>query len=283
MITVKLSDGLGNQMFQYAFGKAISAKRQQTVKFETSYFQKTDFRQLGLEKFNVELPNLTTLEHLRYNYFYQYIKFLTRKSSLFNFLSKNFYPEKIEHAYDPEVFTTPCNYFSGYWQDYRFFEEIRAVLLHDFTLLEKPNLQNSEMLHNILTTDSVSLHIRRGDYLAISGQDTCTTQYYRSCIDTINQQIDNPTFFIFSDDMNWVKENFHLNHDVFYVDFNNESPEHDLNLMKYCKHNIIANSTFSWWGAWLNDNPEKIVLLPKQWRANFPTPDGLIPVGWKVL
>jgi len=283
MIAVKISDGLGNQMFQYAFGKSVSAAHQQTVKFETSYFQKTDFRQLGVENFNVELPKLTLQEHLTYNYLFRYISFLSRKIPVFNFLSKNFYQEKIHFQFDPEVFTKSRDYYSGYWQDYRYFENIRAKLLHDFNLLEQPTSQNREMLQKIVSTDSVSLHIRRGDYLAISGQDTCTMEYYKKSIEYIYQKIDSPIFFIFSDDMNWVKENFQIPQEVYYVDFNDTSPQHDLNLMKHCKHNIIANSTFSWWGAWLNDNPKKIVLLPKEWRVGFTTPQGLVPFGWKVM
>lgn len=140
------------------------------------------------------------------------------------------------------------------------------------------------MQYEIKNSNSVSLHIRRGDYVALSkskkGHALCPISYYKKAIENIAQKIHNPRFFIFSDDIQWVKENLAIKYNAEYIDFNRDYPERDIILMKHCKHNIIANSSFSWWGAWLNENPNKIVIAPKRWMNNLESSDDLIEPNW---
>ena len=139
----------------------------------------------------------------------------------------------------------------------------------------------------ISQTNSVSLHIRRGDYVSNQKTNqthgTCDLDYYQRCITEIEKEVENPYFFVFSDEIEWVKENLKINHPAEYVDQNTGDKSYeDMRLMSQCKHNVIANSSFSWWGAWLNSYPDKIVFAPKRWFASdkHNTKD-LIPEGWK--
>ena len=149
--------------------------------------------------------------------------------------------------------------------------------------------RNKELLSLIRTVNSVSLHIRRGDYVSNpdtnSALGTCSLEYYRHCIEHIASNVENPHFFLFSDDINWVRDNLKIKYPTTVVDGNSADTNYaDLHLMSNCKHNIIANSSFSWWGAWLNNNPDKIIIAPKIWFANSPlTPKEIIPENWLKL
>lgn len=141
------------------------------------------------------------------------------------------------------------------------------------------------MLEKIQNTNSVSLHIRRGDYLQCERFIECSLKHYYDAIDYIEQQTakKNLTIFCFSDDIQWVKENLKINYETYFVDINKDINSYfDIELMRNCKHNIIANSSFSWWGAWLNENPNKIVIAPTQWYKNEPLYD-IIPTEWIKL
>ena len=143
------------------------------------------------------------------------------------------------------------------------------------------------MLDNILKTTSISLHIRRGDYLTPENAEThclCSPSYYQNAIQYIVQRVENPHFFIFSDDITWVFDNFKMPYPYTIVNVNDSyTGYYDLELMRNCKHNIIANSTFSWWGAWLNENPNKIVIAPQRWFMNQEEEIDIIPSSWVRL
>lgn len=276
MVVVKISDGLGNQLFQYALGRSIALKRNETLKLDISSFNKNyKLRDYMLEKFNIESSDLTRIEQIKYKVIYRYIRSIMNKTDILNPLFSNIYKDKIDYKYDKNVFETNSNYFSGYWQDYRYFNDIRSKLIKELTLKEKLNDINQATLINIKNTNSVSIHVRRGDYLNIEGQEVCDLEYYKKSIDYIKYHVIDPTFFIFSDDITWVKQNI-LIENVYYVDFNSKNPEFDVELMKNCQHNIIANSTFSWWAAWLNNNNTKIVIEPLEWKKGSRIPNGLI-------
>lgn len=284
MTITKISDGLGNQLFQYALGRSISYKKGTILKLDTSAFDRNyKFRNYQLDKYNIVKNDFTFIENFVYSNFYRIIKKIITKFNLKNKFYKNIYWEKKEFDFDSNVFKVNSNYFFGYWQDFRYFKDIRTILLDEFKLLEHLNSNNSQVMQEIKSTQSISLHVRRGDYLNITHQQVCDLEYYKKAIDLITTEIKNPHFFIFSDDIEWVKENLQINYDKTFVDFNQNNPEYDLELMKSCKHNIIANSTFSWWGAWLNNNESKIVISPKYWQSGFLTPTGLIDTNWKLL
>ena len=163
----------------------------------------------------------------------------------------------------------PAN-IRGFFQNEKYFINVREQLLKDFELTEDLNRQNLEMLEKIKNTESVSVHFRRGDYTKTrlaSVFGCCGENYYKNAIKIVAEKLSNkPTLFIFSDDIEWVKNNIKFDYETVFVDINSGKQGYfDLVLMKNCKHNIIANSSFSWWGAWLNENPNKIVVAPEPW------------------
>lgn len=281
MIVTKISDGLGNQFFQYALGRSLSHKHNKTLKLDISAFTTNyTLRDYQLKKYNIVKKEFTFFEKMYFVYFYRIVKKLIIKLNLKNKIFKNIYWEKKEMSFDEKVFKTESQYFFGYWQDLRYFKDIRDLIVKELTLKEKLNEVNLKTLRLIHETHSVSLHIRRGDYLRIKHQQVCDLEYYKKAISIIQNKVEKPVFFIFSDDIQWVKENLEIDFETHYIDFNQDNPRFDIELMKNCKHNIIANSTFSWWGAWLNEYNDKIVISPKYWSKNFPTPEGLQEKDW---
>lgn len=292
MIIVNLTGGLGNQMFQYAAGKALALSHNTDLKLDLSWFDisaKTDtIRTFDLECFNLPDNIIASDEELKK------IKkgILTSRipksiKSFYYSFQKNIILEKYFH-YDPTFFDSPSNaYISGYWQSIQYFESFSEHIRKDFRFKTPMEGENQKISESIRATSSVSLHIRRGDYIthAYTNQfhGTTSLDYYNNALEYIKKKIDNPHIFIFSDDMDWVKRNFNLSLPTTYIDHNNIAFE-DIRLMSLCKHNIIANSTFSWWGAWLNENPEPIIIAPKKWfnDSTLNTKD-VIPYSWLKL
>ena len=178
-------------------------------------------------------------------------------------------------------------YLAGYWQVHDIADKISAALRREFAFREPPSGQNLEVLRAIQNTEnSVSLHIRRGDYtLAAEGNVALPLEYYLRAVADCKEALREPTFFIFSDDINFAKETFGRDRSAVFVDHNDSFSAHeDLRLMSSCCHHILANSTFSWWGAWLNANPWKMVWAPRNWRvANCPADNDLFPSSWRLL
>jgi hypothetical protein len=177
-------------------------------------------------------------------------------------------------------------WWKGYWQEYQYPEYVRDELMRDLQFRPVTDEKNTETIVAITRSNSVSLHVRRGDYLLAHIRptfgDICTLEYYREAIEYIGQKVETPQFFIFSDDPSWVKENLVIANAV-YVDWNTgQNNFRDMQLMSLCKHHILANSSFSWWGAWLNQYKEKIVVCPDKWFHNYPEdfPDKLLPHSW---
>jgi hypothetical protein len=179
-------------------------------------------------------------------------------------------------------------YLHGYWQSELYFKSFERIIREDFTFREPLDERNSILAAEIHRTSSVSLHVRRGDYISDNKTSNimgvCSLKYYQDAIKYISQKIDNPVFYIFSDDIEWVKRELIISFPCVYIDFNQQSVSYkDMQLMSLCKCNIIANSSFSWWGAWLNINPEKIVIAPNSWFCNGTNDQDLIPYNWLRL
>lgn len=184
--------------------------------------------------------------------------------------------------YDPNIERTPTNlYLEGYWQSERYFLAIQEIIKREFTIKCEPDDENKQLAEKIIQTNSVSVHFRRRhDYPHI--HPSCDLGYYDRSRDFITTRLPDPHFYVFSDDMVWAKENVRYQPETTYVTHNgSERNYEDLRLMSLCKHNVIANSSFSWWAAWLNPDPNKIVLAPSQWFSD-PTLDtrDLLPPGW---
>ena len=193
----------------------------------------------------------------------------------------------MEFQFDPTIMSIGDTvYLDGYWQNEKYFKKIEDVIRKEFVARDVMGDEDKAVAQSITNAKSISVHIRRSDYVtnpktnAVHG--TCGIDYYLHATKLIATKIPNPHFFVFSDDHEWVKNNITFAHPTTYVAHNGADKNYqDLRLMSMCRHNIIANSSFSWWSAWLNTNPKKIVIAPQRW-INDPTRDtsDLIPKTW---
>lgn len=272
MIITRISGGLGNQMFQYAVGKSIAKANNDILKLDTLFYPKQTLRKYELDIFNIN-ENIASEQEIEYlagknNFFIK----LKRKIGLMVQKPLSYYKEKRLSTFNEDIFNYHENiYLDGYWQNEKYFKNIRQDILNDFTMTGKISKEATSYLEQIRYNNSISIHIRRGDYLHRTEDESvhglCDINYYKQAIDYISKMVANSSFFIFSDDIKWCKENFDFMKNKIFID-DTKSAFDDLELMKNCKHNIVANSTFSWWGAWLNQNEDKIVIAPKRWFAN---------------
>ncbi len=295
--------GLGNQMFQYAAGKALATKLGVTLKIDSSFLEdrsyKKDFtfRDFELSCFNIEEEFISIGQLER---FYCLCKiFDTSKLNTLNRIAFNYaIPLPKVFQYSDTVVNNKFHSLSdntlieGYWQSEQYFIHQQEVIREKYIFKSSLSNQNLRILTDIINSNSVSVHIRRGDYainhVINSIHGLVDKAYYERSISYVSKKIDNPVFFFFSDDIEWVKSSFGFVTEQFETFFINHNAENmafeDLRLMSNCKHNIIANSSFSWWGAWLNNNPEKIVIAPKRW-FNDPSinTNDLIPGRWNRI
>lgn len=296
MIIVKLQGGLGNQLFQYAFARGVAAKLKTTFKLDQGPFHTYyKLHKYSLDHFTVqENPArgsdffgfvwLRTRAHF-FGFIYKHI--LRNKNTLIPF----FYPENGQ-LFDPKVFAHDGRYFDGYWNTEKYFTHI-ADELRDEIRIKNTLSDYSQGISDLISkaasqsgSAAISLHVRRADYVSNAKVKAafgiCSMEYYQAAIAHVTAGIKHPHFFIFSDDHAWAAENFKsLPYPITCITNTAEKNYEDLTLMSRCTHNIIANSTFSWWGAWLNKNPTQIVVAPKTWfvSSNFDTSD-VVPERW---
>jgi len=284
MIAVNIYGGLGNQMFQYALGKSIAITKNEDLYIDSSFFKNYALRNFQLDKFNISSKHITFNNLSIYKINNRYKLHALKNINKYIRITPKIFFEKNPFLFDHTAFESKSFLYVGYWQSYKYFEKIREVLLNEFTLKESLDQPNLEILNRIQNSNSVSLHIRRGDYVASEKSIACPIEYYEKAIETINGIIKIPTFFIFSDDIAWVKSNLNMkSFNCEYVDINRNNPERDLELMRNCQNNITANSTFSWWGAWLNKNKDKKVIVPKIWMNLKPISADLVPSDWIII
>ncbi|MBD3201959.1 MAG: alpha-1,2-fucosyltransferase [Candidatus Lokiarchaeota archaeon] len=276
LIIVKLKGGLGNQMFQYAIGKHLSLKRKCPLRLDLLYMKYDRRKKYELDKLNIENKKTYFLEEVFYyfiNFFHRIIpfyKFIKQKSRKFNSSILNSH--------------TPILYLDGYWQSEKYFEAISEIIKKEFRITARLNEENKKMLNKIQNCNAVVIHLRRRDYICDAQINkklgTCSMNYYKQAIKLIENKVEFPKYFIFSDDIEWVKENFELINNPIFVDINTyENGYDDLRLMKNCKHFILANSTFSWWAAWLSENKHKVIIAPRNWIQS--QSDGcIVPESW---
>ena len=292
MIISNIIGGLGNQMFQYAAGRARSLKLGVPLKLDTRDFSEYKLHQ-GFELnrlFNCHAEIATEID-LAKTLGWQRLKLaqrLLRKPQLKNLRYKSYIVEPQFHYWNGIDELKDNIYLDGYWQSEQYFHEYADKIRTEFTFKLPFSLKNNEISKHIAQVNAVSLHVRRGDY-ANSPKTTathglCSLDYYRAAIDYVSAHVNQPCFYIFSDDIAWVKSNLVLDKTTVFVSHNKDSESYnDMRLMSLCKHNIIANSSFSWWGAWLNQNSKKIVIAPKQWFSKSTDTSDLIPAGWMRL
>jgi hypothetical protein len=291
MIIVKLIGGLGNQMFQYAAGRCLAHLHETELLMDTSYLEKDPKgaytkRKPELDVFHIDLKVATKADVERFNVegSNKYSRALQRRLPI---LFTNLYVAESGTTFHKEFFSYPENtYLDGFWQSELYFNTIESILVNDFVLRDPLNRENKDWLKKIEGCESVSLHVRRGDYVfnaaAQSHHGSCDADYYKKAIESIKEDYKDIEVFVFSDDLNWCKANLKIKETLHFVDVNQRENQHlDMFLMSHCKHNVIANSSFSWWAAWLNRNDDKIVIAPLKWFSDpsIKTYD-LIPKEW---
>jgi hypothetical protein len=282
MISTHIYGGLGNQLFQYSAGRALSLQHGVNLRLIWSGGNNKS-RALAMMHFNVNCKIFHSAK-LSKRFDFDVIK---------NFLIHGppvIFCEKMQ-GFDDQFNSLGVNVrLKGYWQSEKFFKTFASVIRKDLQIVTLPTKQNQLLSEKILSKNSVAVHIRRGDYITDSSANTihgtCSIEYYKGAMDYIATKSRKQTiFYIFSDDIPWAMENLITEHEVVFVDHNNDITNYeDLRLMSQCKHNIIANSSFSWWGAWLNINPQKIVITPQKWYADNNTKnEDLIPSNWMKI
>ncbi len=289
MIISHLIGGLGNQMFQYAVGRRISLVRELPYFIDIQDFDGYTLHN-GFELkqvFNIDVPiadSCDVQKVLAWRAFGPLRRKLFHEKFI-KFRGKHLFVDSLKNCrYQLTDFPNNC-YLMGNWQSERYFADISKIIRDDFSFKLPLKDINAELAELIDRTTAISLHVRRGDIasnptsLAVHG--LCDLDYYRSAIEYISAKIPNPEFIIFSDDIEWVRDNLHMDYPSHYIEHNNGLESYnDMHLMSLCDHHIIANSSFSWWGAWLNPSKDKIVVAPKRWfNADYDSSD-IVPSSW---
>jgi len=280
MIIARLQGGLGNQLFQYAAARSLATRLHKPFRLETiTSLQKDKLRHIALHDLQAGFELASAAEVKKFVYFPTLYR---HKPAFFSKLGKHIYREPHFH-FDPHFLQLGDPVFiDGFWQSHLYFKEIDSIIRQDFTV--KPELVKNVIAKGIELQDksSVAVHIRRGDFLqskAAAYHGILDAGYYTKAIALIKEKVPGASIHYFSDDIEWVKANLPADNAEFVSAFTKSAIE-DFYLMTKCNHNIIANSSFSWWTAWLNNNPGKIVVAPKQWFAVGHNTNDLIPGGW---
>lgn len=290
MIVVRIWEGLGNQMFQYAYARMLKEQTNNKVFLEGRRVFRDSLpnedlsveRKCGIRHFRLSIPFIKPAYLKKWSYLgrktilHQVKYFLSQKGiGRYQFIQEQ--DDKFTFQ-DALLNINGDAYVMGHFFHKNYIEPIKPILLKEFTL--KKELVLSKELENAMDMrNTVSIHIRRGDYLYASCAQVVNNEmkkgkYYERAMEYITERVDNPLFFIFSDDIEWVKDNFACKAPCVYVSDMGLKDYEELILMSRCKHNIIANSTFSFWGGWLNQNENKIVIVPKHWMQS------VVPKDW---
>lgn len=289
-LIVKFNGGLGNQMFEWAIARSLEKSTGIPTFMDMTFFQRRYARPYELDVFSMDVKKVQGFwSNVKLDTIWRFRRRLKGK----RFLGTYIYEEPC-FEFDENVFKVkPNTYIYGFFQSEKYFKNVEKELREDFKFKPVPDEQNQAVIDKINSTNAISLHIRRGDYVQKkrfqNKYATCSLDYYKRGVEYIVNKVEQggetPTLFIFSDDKEWVKENLNLPYECVFVDNNSGSKSYeDLRLMSLCKHNIIANSSFSWWGAWLNNNPDKVVIAPQKWfNDEKVVQTDVIPQSWVRL
>ncbi len=276
MVIIRLIGGLGNQMFQYALAKKLSLIHSYPVKLDITGFKKYTLHKYCLGHLSITLPIASSLE----------VYSLMGLNKYFKKIRPFVIKERSDLYYSGIVNVPNDVYLDGHWQSEKYFIDQEKIIRGDFRIKTKPNKYTMRLMSEVSSQTAISLHVRRADYVTDSATNkilgTCSEEYYQRAINYLTKKIRKFHIFVFSDDINWAKGNLKFNQPAIFVDGNTaENNYDDLRLMSQCQHHIIANSTFSWWGAWLNACPQKIVIAPKGWfKEDSKNDRDIIPASW---
>ncbi len=292
MVISNLLGGLGNQMFQYAAGRALSLHIGCDFRLDTRGFSNYKLHN-GFEisrVFGIS-PTTATDSDIRQALGWRSTEFALKFLRRFQFglLTGNALRIERSFEYCPNfwLLNSPI-YLLGYWQSEQYFKKYEGNIRDDFKFQVPTDSLIIDILSRIECSNSIALHVRRGDYITCSAtaaiMEVCPVEYYIRAISLVGRRIENPKFYVFSDDIDWCKYNIPIEFPVEYISGNRGSRSYiDMQLMSACKHQIISNSSFSWWAAWLNSNPWKIVVAPKKWFRKSPCNFDVIPSEWISL
>lgn len=288
MIITAILGGLGNQMFQYAAARALAVSRAQPLRLDLAAFD-------GYKLHNgFELDRVFMIDSAVANTADLLQVLGWRMPALVRKILKRrlFAPLRGAHlAIEPapnywhalQTMQSPL-YMMGYWQSERYFLKQESAIRTDFLFRKTLTGCNAELAAEMADTPSVSVHLRRGDYLSDQIMDVCSLDYYRAAAKHMEQRIGRPAYYVFSDDADWVRSHVDFLPGATFIDHNKGLDSYqDMQLMSRCRHHIIANSSFSWWGAWLNPSAEKIVVAPRTWFRDGRDDSDHVPSQWTRL
>jgi hypothetical protein len=284
VIIVKIQGGLGNQLFQYAAARRLALQHSTTLKVDLGTYRNDSLRDFELSKFHTEMSAASTEEVRALKAEGSWQRF---RSRLTPYSRRRFYKEPHFH-YDarfPEL--GPQVYLQGYFQSAAYFAPVAENIRAEFRFRNEVIAPVQEHVDDLLQGNSVALHIRRGDYKNPETEKVhgiLRPEYYLQATRLISDRLPDARFFLFTDDAAWVKQHFDLPGAQLVSNIYTQNHYQDLYLMSRCRHQVIANSSFSWWGAWLNPNPGKLVIAPKAWFNEGPADtQNLIPDTWMRL
>jgi hypothetical protein len=280
MIITRVTGGLGNQMFQYAVGKSLATYYNTSLKIDTSLYEKKGYtsykyhkRTPKLHQFAIDVPVASWLDFKKFQL-------------LQPFGYQTYYEDGL--SFDKRVFQQPSSniYLRGYWQSEKYFTSVAEELKKDFQLPGGVTGPFNEWQQEIQNKKAIALHVRRGDYVhhpkinAIHG--ACSAEYYQRAVQKlIDHGVKDAEIFVFSNDMEWCRQELDLPFPINFVEVEEPVDYEELILMSYCSHFVIANSSLSWWAAWLAENPQKNIIAPKKWfKAKHLNSEDIVPESW---
>jgi hypothetical protein len=305
MIVARLKGGLGNQLFQYAAGRALAHRLDAPLKLGLGVYKRAAFRSYWLDRFEIQATSTSPLYDRLFPFLprrFRSERNLARFGRLFGEISlpepKSPADEGVglpagmtplydrQDGFDERFLSISGDvYLHGYWQSERYFAPIAEPLRRELKFRFPPDAENRALLEKIRSTEAVALHVRRGDYLVLAHNYGCSPDYYRRAVERLQPHVRDPHYFIFSDDPEWTRAEIKPGPNCTYVTHNTGRQDYeDLRLMSHCRHFIMANSTFSWWGAWLGEFPDKRIICPTPWYADpSRSVRDLIPDAWIQL
>lgn len=287
-VIVHVIGGLGNQMFQYAAGRALAARLGRPLVLDTSDFARYPLRAFALDRFAAPIEQATRR--------YRWLARAGRTPLRFVLPAglRVVHVREQTHAYQPwpPIPAASPVFLSGYWQSERYFAEIAPVIRRDFTVATPATGRNADLLTEIARSSAVAVHVRRGDYVSdpttAAYHGTCGVDYYCAALERIEAAVSEPRYFVCSDDIPWARDNLRFRHPATFIDHNAAAPWEDLRLLAACRHFVIANSSFSWWAAWLAEHPAeatgssvpKLVIAPRRWFVAAEDDRDRLPTSW---
>ncbi|TMQ72217.1 MAG: alpha-1,2-fucosyltransferase [Candidatus Eisenbacteria bacterium] len=288
MITARLMGGLGNQLFQYAAGFALARRLGVPLQLDATWFRGVTGRRYALEPFTLSgrVASDSELRAAGIRHPSAWARGLARVGIRKPAAIRGHAREPGFSYWDGFLSLGDGAYLDGYWQSERYFAEVAQVARAEFALRRPPDAENQRMLDAIRGAEAVGIHARRGDYVTdartrdVHGH--APAEYYAAAVARIRSLVRAPAFFVFSDDPAWAAQHLRVDPATVIVGHNDAGRDYeDLRLMSACRHHIIANSTFSWWAAWLGERPGQRVIAPRHWFRDGPDARDLVPARWE--